>query len=110
MEKRVKAFFDEGIAGLERKINLFLAHTEGRLVDIKYDAIINVNDWGPSALLVYIPAEFIKKEDKKNEKEEQSPKESKKSDARIQGKRAPQRKQARTSSKESRASSGNRAL
>lgn len=108
MEKRVKAFFDEGVAGLERKINQFLTQTEGRLVDIKYDAIINVKDWGPSALLVYIPAEFIKKEEEKNEKEKQSPKKSKKGNARVQGRRATQRKQERSSSEESGASSSDR--
>lgn len=110
MEKRVKAFFDEGVAGLERKINQFLAQNEGRLIDIKYDAIINIKDWGPSAMLIYIPQEFIKKEEEKHEKEKQSPKESKKGDARVRGRRASQRKQERTSSKESGASNSDRPI
>lgn len=110
MEKRVKAFFDESIAGLEKRINQFLTHTEGRLLDIKYDAIINVKDWGPSALLVYIPAEFIKKEEKKDEKKEHIAKESKKSDGGVQGRGTAQRKQKRPSGKEPQASSSNRSI
>lgn len=80
MEKRIKIFFEEDVITLEKKINAFLGHTEGRLIDIKYDSAINGNDWGPSALLVYVPQAFIepqKKEERKNEKENKRPKKSK---------------------------------
>lgn len=108
MESRVKAFFDEGVVGLEKKINYFLTNMNGTLIDIKYDAIINVKDWGPSALVVYIPEVKKKKKGKKSEKKDKDTKKDEKGDARVQGGDTPQRKQKGTSSAEQGAGSSDR--
>ncbi len=101
MDKRVKFFFDEGIENLERKINYFLSSTKGKLIDIKYDAIINIEEWGPSALLIYIPEEFIKERGIGDEKEEQGEEKGGKGDERVQEGSSSQRKQRRTCSEQS---------
>lgn len=74
MEKRVKIFFEEDVNILEKKINNFLAHTEGRLINVIYESSLNGNEWGPSALLVYVPQSLVeppKKEEAKNEGEKE---------------------------------------
>lgn len=104
MEKRVKAFFECDVEILEKKINHWLKITEGKLVEVQYDAIINGKDWGPSAMLVYIPQQFLTKDEEKSEKESKS----EKSDGGIRKRRTSQRKQEGTRSNKSEASGRNR--
>lgn len=72
MRRRVKTFFDaHSLENLEKRINQFLTCVEGELIDIKFDAMLNEDAWGPSALVIFIPKEYLKtKEEVRNGQKE----------------------------------------